>query len=137
MIFPIPEIVSNFHDALLMAIDAIEAPSRLSFVFKLADGRLVKLNANECAMFRVNDFISQNIVSNLHVISGISEQSDFILSRLKWLSSLSDTAPSMSDVVMLDVVEKVRKGEYVLFSIEPSWGAEVVCLCRTINGIEM
>ncbi len=80
---------------------------------------------------RVVDLISQNVISRvLH-----SESMNFHISDLEkmvvWANSLSDGTCLISQDSVSHYVSEIQNGALRLLAIEPSWGAELICIYMT------
>ena len=122
------EVITGFHDAELKCIDSSDAPERINFSFISVDGQKKLLTLYGCELFRATDFISQNVVSRLLIFRGRDVDTQSVVEKLHWASSLSDSSSSLNKEWLESVVEKIRGDELSVFALESSWGAEVVVL---------
>lgn len=120
-------IVSGYHDAELKGVDSSDARS-VVLSFCLQDGQKKSLKLNNCEFFRVNDFVSQNVVSRLLIYQGQDIDKLSVIEKLEWATSLCDTSSFLGEERLDDIVAKMQRGECSLLVLEPSWGAELVVL---------
>jgi hypothetical protein len=81
----------------------------------------------------MTDFVSQNIVYSLSYYHGMDIDVDEIKKHLDWASSLSDSTSYLDESRMKLVIEKIRTGQSILLVLEPSWGARVVAVFKTVE----
>lgn len=120
-------LIDAYHDAELKSVDCRDSAC---LVLRLAmrNGISRVLMLHEPQFFRIADFVNQNVVSRLHIISGEHVDKDFVVENLKWASRQRDSASFLQVHVIEDILGKIKRRERSLLVIEPSWGAEVVAL---------
>lgn len=118
-----------FHDSVLIGVEHISSAGKLSLIFELDSHERRQIILNGVRSLRVTDFIGQNVVSRVldSRIDRIPENT--IIDRLHWLYMLSDGSARVDADVIKESRVGVISGALRLFCIEPSWGAELVCLC--------
>jgi hypothetical protein len=121
-----------YHDAEFIRIDSASQQRQLSLSFLLSNGEIKNLILLECEFFRVLDYTSQNIVSRLLFMHGASSDDAFLNDRLIWASSLSDAPGFLSAERCRHLIIEIKASRLILFLLEPSAGAEVVALCKSI-----
>ncbi|MDF3941755.1 hypothetical protein P3W66_17040 [Achromobacter denitrificans] len=124
----------DFHDAELVGVDLVSSERKVVLSFKLVAGVRAFIVLEGVESIRVCDYIFQNIVSRLFD----SMLKNFLHTNLlddhvEWLYTLSDGTRRVKDQTILETKSKVREGKVRLFVLEPSWGAELVCLCESIR----
>lgn len=122
-----------FHDAELLAVEHIKPTETLILKFEFSGNEIERVTLGRVQSFRMTDFIGQNVVFRV-LDSKTDRMSDnAIIERLRWLYQLSDGALRVD----ANTIEKYRAdvvaGTLRLFCIEPSWGAELICLYRDEN----
>ena len=126
-------ILNFYHDAELDSVTSGDSAGEVSLRFKLADGGRSSLLFSGCEMFRVQDYVSQNVVSRVIIYSGNDFKDSDIVRTLKWASSLSDSPTYLSDETTRDILAGIKSGKQSLFYLEPSYGAEVAILFRQMS----
>jgi Tfp pilus assembly ATPase PilU len=122
----------TFHDAELKGIDNGRV-GRVVLLFHTADHQNKSVTLSGCDFFRVNDFVSQNVVSRLLVFRGVDIEVPAVAERLRWATSLSDASSFLSEEKLSEVITKIQKSERGLLVVEPSWGAELVVLFEDMH----
>ncbi|WP_333678090.1 hypothetical protein [Dyella sp.] len=122
------EQINGYHDAALKGIEAGEAPRSLALSFVLEDGQQKTLTLHGCEIFRINDFVNQNVVSRLLLFRGSEIDTAMVAEKLQWASSQSDTHSFLKPERLDELLAKIKAGALSLLVLEPSWGAEVAAL---------
>ncbi|MEB6665272.1 hypothetical protein MXL91_27720 [Achromobacter ruhlandii] len=119
----------DFHDARFVGVE-YSSDDRVVLSFKLVNGAREEVVLEKVRFIRICDFIWQNVVSRLFDsnFEGINS-SVFLDNKVEWLYALSDGTPLINDKAMDEIKMGIRDGSFRLFCLEPSWGAELVCLC--------
>lgn len=119
----------DFHDARFVGVE-YSSDDRVVLSFKLVNGDRKEVVLEKVRFIRICDFIWQNVVSRLFDsnFEGINS-SVFLNNKVEWLYTLSDGTPLINDKAMDEIKMGIRDGSFRLFCLEPSWGAELVCLC--------
>lgn len=124
---------SIFHDAELTGLHVSRIQKTVSLTFRLVGGQTKTITLINVAQFRATDFILQNVVSRLRISSQSRIPRDQAIFWIKFSSSLADTDTFMSDSQINQLVEKIDAGGMILFVLEPSFGAELVAVCESID----
>jgi hypothetical protein len=122
------ELITGYHDAALKGIDASGHSGSIALSFVLEEGQKKSLTLHACEIFRVTDFVNQNVVSRLLLFRGPEIDTEYVIEKLRWASSQSDSSSFLKSERLDELLAKIRNGELSLFVLEPSWGAEVVAL---------
>jgi hypothetical protein len=122
------ERINGYHDAILKGINASELPDDIVLSFTAEDGQEKSLTLHACEIFRATDFVRQNVVSRILLFRGGDIDTDSVVDKLRWASSLSDTNSYLSSERVETILAKIRSGHLSLLVIEPSCGAEIVAL---------
>lgn len=130
------EVLAGYHDAALNSIELGTVPGDLLLCFRLEDGRNRKLTLHGCEMFRVTDFVLQNVVSRLIVVRGKTINATDVSNRLKWVSSLSDASSFLTSESLRSIAGKIEDAELTLLILEPSCGAELIVLFAVMEETE-
>ena len=126
------ETLSGYHDTELVGVQS-DNPAELSLVFVSSDGTHKTLTLQDCELFRIVDFVKQNVVSRIMLFRGEDVDENYVGEKLEWISMLSDTSSFLSKDRKVDIVRKIRKADYSLVVLEPSCGADVAALCSRIH----
>lgn len=126
------KVVNAYHDAELKGIDSSNATS-IVLLFCLEDGQKKSLTLRGCEFFRVNDFVSQNVVSRLLIFQGQDIDKVSVIEKLRWATSLCDASSFLGQERLDDIIAKIQGGERSLLALEPSWGAELVVLFEDMS----
>lgn len=119
----------DFHDARFVGVEYF-SDDRVVLFFKLVNGSRREVVLEKVRFIRVCDFIWQNVVSRLFDFNVEEfDSSVFLDNKVEWLYTLSDGTRLIDDRAMDEIKVGVRDGSFRLFCLEPSWGAELVCLC--------
>ena len=121
-----------YHDAELVGVSSATKSGELHLSFLLDDGANKRLFLSGCEFFRIIDYTSQNIVSRILILQGVSNDSAFIEERLLWAASLSDSPSFLSSERCGHLIREIAESKKLLFLLEPSAGAEVVAFCENI-----
>jgi len=117
----------------LVAVEHIRPTETLILKFQLSGNEIERVTLGRVQSFRMIDFIGQNVVFRV-LDSKIDRMSDNAISeRLRWLYQLSDGTLRVDDNAIEKSRADVIAGTLRLFCIEPSWGAELICLYRDEN----
>jgi len=119
---------SNLHDGELVSVTHHKRENKVSIRVDLPDGEGMNIILCGVKAFRVVDFISQNIISWAFHSDAENFDGPFIERLVRWVNSLSDGACMISQGAISNYVEKIRSGAMKVLAIEPSWGAELVCI---------
>lgn len=84
-------------------------------------------------MFRVVDYGRQNVVSQLFICTGIDCDDEMISHQLKWLTSLSDSASSLSEAKLEEVRSEIKQSKHSLMVLIPSCGAEFAAVYEGLD----
>ncbi|WP_152415096.1 hypothetical protein [Cupriavidus sp. HMR-1] len=119
---------AELHDAELVSVAHEKKDKKISLGLVCSDGSEVSMKLCGVKTIRITDYVSQNIVSR--VLHSESMQLDRVaLNQLvTWANSLSDGTCLISREAADAYVSDIQTGALRLFAIEPSWGAELVCI---------
>ena len=126
------ELRPDFHDAELLAIE-LRTNNVLVLTFKLVEEKCSEVVLNDVTVFRVSDFIKQNVVSRLLVSPEFLFTDEQLTYCVNWINSLCDTKTLIKSEAIQQHVACLRNAEWCLFVLEPSWGAEVAVICKTVK----
>lgn len=122
---------NTFHDYELLSLVHEPREERLQLTFRAQSGVIETLMLRGCTQFRACDVISQNVIDRIIFTSGAGESEDIMRKSLGWMTSLSDSPSYLSSQAEAKVLDGIRSGELILVECIPSYGAEIVALCRS------
>ena len=125
--------LEEFHDARLQAIDSDSGDRTLKLTIAPEGGINRILVLHGCQLFRVTDFIAQNVISRMIVVQGPDIDREDAANRIRWASSLTDASSSMDHDAVQKLVEAVSRSLLCILYLEPSWGAELVAIGARIE----
>lgn len=123
-----PTFYSSLHDAELVSVVHEKAEKKLSLGFTLPNGHKCLVIFEGVIAIRILEFITQNVVSRVLHTSSMVLSDDEVKRLVSWANELSGGELLISEDALCKYVERTKTGDLKIFSIEPSWGAEVVCL---------
>lgn len=127
------ERLSTFHDAELQQVFHRAEFEVLELGFAKADGQFVLIALHGVAAFRVTDMGMQNVVSRLLVHGvNIDLSEDELSNRIEWVSRTCEGEQLSQPATLRKLTEKVKSGELMLFTLEPSWGAELTVIAKKL-----
>ncbi|UPG87608.1 hypothetical protein L2Y94_09725 [Luteibacter aegosomatis] len=115
------DIMEGYHDVELTGVEKVD-PGGVVLSFAFPQGERRKLQLHECEFLRMSDFVSQNVVSRMMVITGKNISRSFVEDRLAWATSLSDSSSFLAEERMVTIVGQIMAGRRSLLVLEPSWG---------------
>jgi len=122
---------SVFHDYEILSLVHEPRDETLQLAVRAPSGEVANLVLRGCSVFRVCDFIRQNVIERIIFTSGPEENEDVIRKSLGWMASLTDSASYMMPQTVTKVLGDIRSGDMILVECVPSYGAEIVALCRS------
>lgn len=126
------KVLNQYHDAALVGISTDDASDSYFLSFKHFDGKKSELILNNCALVRMVDYTTQNIVSRLIVYQGATVDRVDVATKLTWASELLDASSYLSQEAISRIIDRISSGSACLVYLESSSGAEVVALCNSI-----
>lgn len=118
-----------FHDAELIGVNHDRENKTVLLSFCLADGSKQSLTLEQVISIKLNDFIDQNVVSRIWDSRTRKMNDESVNASLEWLFAHADGSLFIKRSAMLEMQTRLKNGELWLICLEPSWGAELVCLC--------
>jgi hypothetical protein len=117
----------DLHDAELTGITQRKELDRklVTLDFELYSGAKFKILLRDVVLIKCSDFTLQNVVFDVHYISGSSPS--------QWTEELRSEFPSNAEVAFKKLLEDVQQGRRGLFHITPSVGCAVICLCGSME----
>jgi hypothetical protein len=125
--------VGGLHDAELIAVQH-QVPGRIETTFRLESGASRRLILDGSLLFRITDFVSQNIVSRVVLLRGPLVDFRLVREKLMWVTSFSDSPCGLSPEHMQNHVDRIRANELSLVWVDPSRGAEMVAVAKQVSG---
>ncbi|MBK3453271.1 hypothetical protein [Pseudomonas sp. MF6754] len=126
---------STFHDGRLISITAVDDNLTLEI---LAQDKTTKIKMSGLEKLRVTEFKEGNIISTLRVIcpEDSSSKESTGKSLLKYAYELDEATLEHSEKFKSFLTNKLReheKGSILILELEPSYGAYLVAIARTIT----
>ncbi|MEM5432967.1 hypothetical protein [Cupriavidus oxalaticus] len=119
---------SLLHDAELIALMHEKKEKKASITVAHVDGSEATLELHGVKAIRMVDFISQNVISRVLCSEAMSFDERDLQRLVAWTNSLSDGTCLISQEAIEKYVTDIQSGSLKLLAIEPSWGAELVCI---------
>lgn len=121
------------HDAELYLILMDRDASSLQLSFKNSSKAIYKFIFNNILTYKINNVQYQNVVSRVLVSkSGIQFGGD-LEDVVRWTCSGSSNDLLISTDNLRAHVAEIRSGGLELFYVDPSWGAEVGVIAKSIS----
>lgn len=125
----------NFHDGNLISISTKDDTLVLCVS---ALGEVKNIIINDLERLRVSDFKEGNIINSAHVFCGGngSFNEDRYASLVKYVYDMNDAALSNNEKLssfLRRKVEEVKEGSLLVLEIEPSYGAYIVAIGKSIS----
>lgn len=124
---------SILHDAEINSISILNEREDLSLNLILCSGGQCSIVFCSVKAVRIIDFVMQNVVSRVKNISQNSLSDKEIMGLVTRANSFSDFDVEMNDADMLNWLNKIRGGEWGIFVVEPSRGADVIVISEKIE----
>ncbi len=124
--------IPNFHDGYVTGLKVREGGATI--YLRQVDGADFDLILEDLEALQIDDFRQGNIVSNVDIIAGRSLSADF-LGRL-YEPPHPAAAPQYHENHASFVkrqIERIERGEAQLLMIVPSYGADLLAICRQVR----
>lgn len=125
--------LNSFHDHEVLAVAYDPAQETLCLRIRSPSGDIVELKLQGCSQFRVNDFIRQNVISRLTLRTGPDLEQASLRRSLSWVTSLTDSQSFLTVVAEQRIAQELFQQKLILLECIPSYGAEIVALCRSFE----
>ena len=125
-------ILNTFHDSELNEIKHDRTLSKVFLSFTNEDGSIAKIIFEGVCGLRLIDYGMQNVVSRLLTSQQANEREE-INFNVTWINETSEGKCLIDKYAVENLVDKIEKGELLLFILEPSWGAEMRLLARAFS----
>jgi hypothetical protein len=118
----------GLHDAEIVLIDSSESREKLRIRIRDTLGVVRDFVFEGCRFFRIEDYVRQNVISHILYFSG-PDLVEFDAKRLLlWATSFSDADSYLTDPLLEEILDQIRKSRLTLLGFVPSMGAEVAIL---------
>lgn len=124
------EVLHGYHDAALNTIESGLVAGELTLHFTSSMGEKKVITLHGCEIFRITDFVAQNIVSRIVIYRGGAVNVLDVREKLIWASSLSDSSSFLEPERLNVILSNIKNEGASLLFLEPSCGAELVALYR-------
>lgn len=126
---------SEFHDGNLISISTQD---NVLTLYVSLNEKLTKITVKELERLRVSDFKEGNIINTVSVFCGTSKQcsDERCASLLKYVYDLSDAILEKDKKLspFLDKkIEAFKEQDILILEIEPSYGAYLVAIGKTLS----
>jgi hypothetical protein len=125
------EDLRGFHDAELVSIALDRAAGRVDLVFLMPDGIRSEFECSGVTHIRCSPLLLQNVVYRLSVTSTSALGAEEVRQIIAWSFTLDDKV-AISPEDLAAYVDNVMAGKVKLLHVEPSWGAELAVLCKSV-----
>ena len=116
----------NLHDAEMLAIDMQKVNSEeLILTLQTVDGTKIRIFAYGVSFLRSQNFTTQNVVFQVHLLTGNLGISKF--------ENFADTFSEYPNTFLDDLKKGLADGRTSLLNIEASVGCELTLLCSRIE----
>jgi hypothetical protein len=135
---PSQDDLDSLHDAELGTVAIDRANDCISIVFVRVDGSQIGWKFSGIAAFRTSGLLFQNVAYGA-VLSSINLVRDDVARIVTWACSLQgepvlEGEPARFRAEMVTgIVDKIVRGNLVLFHVEASVGVEIAVICETIS----
>jgi hypothetical protein len=131
----------SLHDAELLGLIQVDKHQHVFLFVQPGSGNRIALVLQGVVLLRADNFCQGNIV--LDVAVEIGDQTDLlsIKNSLKYLHRLADIKAEKALLAAGSVIDKqlvkIQSGEFLILTISPSYGCELVALCERIEAFVM
>ncbi len=126
----------NYHDAELVGLYYMRDRHHLLLNFQLVEGDLAIVRCEGVTHFRLGEMGLQNVTSRLLISSEFDFQPDEIRNYINWACSLDGYEHGMTDSRAAYFRSGIRHRQLTLLVLEPSIGAEVAVVCKSVIHVE-
>ncbi|TXR49860.1 hypothetical protein [Phyllobacterium endophyticum] len=119
------------HDKEITKISYNRTSSSLKIEVNDEFGNVTHVELAGCSIFRVNDFIHQNVISRV-IEFGHNISREYIKDKIIWATEVGGASSYFNTEKMDDTVDDILFGNLKLVYFEPSFGAEIVATCKDI-----
>jgi hypothetical protein len=126
----------DYHDAELIGLYYARDTHHLLLNFQLVTGGLAVVQSDGVTHFRLGEMDLQNVTSRLLISSEREFQPDDIRDHLNWACSRDGREHLMTDSRAVHFRTRIRHRELTLLVLEPSIGAEVVVVCKSVIHVD-
>jgi hypothetical protein len=125
------EELRDFHDAELVSVTLDRAAGRVGLLFSYVDGPQGRFECDGVLNIKCSTLLFQNVVLKISVTPvttlDVEEIRELVASSFTLDNKIAISAEKL-DARVNDVI----KGKLKLLHVTPSWGAEVIVLCKSI-----
>jgi hypothetical protein len=127
--------LSVAHDAELLKVELKN--NDVELFIKLIDKTIITVTLDSVERMLCNSFRQGNIILSVDVLNDTS--SWCFPTLLAELFELNEQEKKENPAYLLKIKEKINNQELVLFYISPSYGCELIALCKdvVINGVKL
>jgi hypothetical protein len=131
----------SLHDAELLGLIQVDKHRHIFLFVQPESGNRIALVLQGVVLLRADNFCQGNIVLDVAIETG--DQTDFlsIKNSLRYLHRLADIKVEKTLLTAESVIDKqlvkIQSGEFLILTISPSYGCELIALCERIEAFVM
>lgn len=126
------EDASEFHDSEISSIEIMMSDNEMRISLLMPSGIRACLEIKKIRFARINDFVMQNVVSEIRISKFYKFSEDELKELVNWSNSFSDVEIELTPDSMRKCLEDISNGRLQVLVIEPSRGAEAVIVAEGI-----
>lgn len=126
----------NYHDADFFGLQYTRDERSLTLNFQLVNGEFTIVCCEEVSVFRLGEMGVQNVTSRLLISSEREFQPNDIRERINWAASRDGWEYTMTDEQAGHFITEIRQQRLTVLVLEPSIGAELVVVCKSVEHVE-
>jgi hypothetical protein len=119
------------HDKEITKISYNRTSSSLNIEVNDEFGNVTYVELVGCAIFRVNDFIHQNVISRV-IEFGHNVSKEYLKDRVTWATEVGGASSYFDSEKIDNTIDEILSENLKLVYFEPSFGAEIVATCKDI-----
>lgn len=127
--------LSKYHDADIVGINCSDLEKGLELSFKLVNGVESTISLPDCQFYRIDGMWKQNVVYRIRNTLKESIDHDEIKKTLYSMVRNDGQIPSLP-ISQIDFwLANIMSGDLILSIVEPSTGAEIMVISRTMKEV--
>lgn len=128
--------INRLHDADVFGISISESGTEFDLLLRTSEGSKVKFIFEDLQFLRVVDFChGQNIISRAIIYQGDQLDLEVVKKHLEWATSTTITSSYLKEDKLKELCSDIAHRKILLFYLEPSVGAELVAVCKSIREV--
>ncbi|QDH58654.1 hypothetical protein [Pandoraea pnomenusa] len=126
------EDASEFHDSEISSVEIMKSENEMRIILLKPSGVRACLEIKNIRFARINDFVMQNVVSEIRISKFYKFSEDELKGLVNWSNSFSDVEIELTPDSMRKCLGDIGNGRLQVLAIEPSRGAEAVIVAEGI-----